>query len=184
MHLDIHITESALTALNLTAKEALTLLMHCTDAKEDADSTLFEKGLLTKDVDSYLLSYMGADTAKILLTISEKDNLKRSYVGLASTLMSIVPQGRMEGTCYWYKCNTQEIIRALTAFRLTYGVYSDRLIIQATREYVEAFNGDYTYMKLLRKFIYNIGHNGEVSSELASYIENILDRENDKTGEK
>lgn len=68
-------------------------------------------------------------------------------------------------------------MRRLKLFFKKYGnEYTDEQIIQATKKYVEGFNGNYTYMRLLKYFIFKekVGASGEVEgdSELISYIEN------------
>ena len=60
--------------------------------------------------------------------------------------------------------------------------YTKDQILQAAKKYVESFNGNYQYMKLLKYFIFKekIGVNGEVEgdSELLNYIENAGQEEN------
>ena len=54
--------------------------------------------------------------------------------------------------------------------------FTDEQIVQAAEKYVQGFNGNYQYMRLLKYFIFKekVGANGEVEgdSELISYIEN------------
>ena len=69
------------------------------------------------------------------------------------------------------------IVRRLKLFFRKYGnKFTDEQIIQAAEKYVQGFNGNYTYMRLLKYFIFKekIGAAGEVEgdSELISYIEN------------
>ena len=75
------------------------------------------------------------------------------------------------------------IVRRLKLFFKKYGnTYTDEQIIQATSKYVEGFNGNYTYMRLLKYFIFKekVGAASEVEgdSELISYIENAGQEEN------
>ena len=69
------------------------------------------------------------------------------------------------------------IVRRLKLFFKKYeNTYTDEQIIQATEKYVQGFNGNYQYMRLLKYFIFRekVGAAGEVEgdSELISYIEN------------
>ena len=69
------------------------------------------------------------------------------------------------------------IVRRLKLFFKKYGnKFTDEQIIQAAEKYVQGFNGNYQYMRLLKYFIFKekVGANGEVEgdSELISYIEN------------
>ena len=53
---------------------------------------------------------------------------------------------------------------------------ADEQIVQAAEKYVQGFNGDYQYMKLLKYFILKekVGAGGDVEgeSDLINYIEN------------
>ena len=60
-----------------------------------------------------------------------------------------------------------------------YGHYTDEQILQATQKYVDSFNGNYTFMRVLKYFIIkDVRKQGEEVnyveqvSELASYLEN------------
>ena len=69
------------------------------------------------------------------------------------------------------------IVRRLKLFFKKYGnEFTDEQIVQAAEKYVQGFNGNYQYMRLLKYFIFKekVGANGEVEgdSELISYIEN------------
>ena len=68
-------------------------------------------------------------------------------------------------------------MRRLNTFFLKYGdSYTDEQILNAARQYVEGFNGNYRYMRLLKYFIFkeSLNANNEVEggSELLTYIEN------------
>lgn len=64
-----------------------------------------------------------------------------------------------------------------------YDKYDDATIIDATKKYVESFNGSYEYMRLLKYFIWKDekklnsdgGYYVEEASDLASFIENKED---------
>ena len=94
--------------------------------------------------------------------------------------MGIFPQGKKEGTPYYWKCNPKEVSNKLKRFFVYFGeTYSDSQIISATKRYVQSFNGDYRYMRLLKYFIWkndkvktDSGVSIEQVSDLASYIEN------------
>jgi hypothetical protein len=116
---------------------------------------------------------------KILLssedTISKEDRLTK----LAKDLMDCYPSGR-KGTYCW-KGNVREITLKLQKFFKLYGdKYTDEQLISATQRYVNSFNGNYKFMRILKYFIFKnerkvdsegIGHIEEVS-DLADYIEN------------
>lgn len=91
---------------------------------------------------------------------------------IAEKLMQIFPQGKKPGTPYYWKCNKREVMLKLKSFFKLYGdKYTEEEIINAAHNYVDSFNGDYRFMRLLKYFIWKREENGEVS-ELATFIDN------------
>ena len=81
---------------------------------------------------------LSSDTA-----VPSEDRIEK----LASTLMQIFPQGKKEGTNTYWRGNIKDTKLKLKKFFKLYGTkYSDEQIINATRKYVESFNGNYSYM--------------------------------------
>ena len=81
----------------------------------------------------------------------------------------------MAGTSYYYRCNRADIVRKLKSFFRRYGEYTSEQIIEATQRYVASFNGNYTYLRLLKYFIWkDENKDGETLqvSQLADWIEN------------
>lgn len=115
-----------------------------------------------KEVEDILCT---SDTA-----IPKEDDL----IPLAEKLMSIYPQGRKPGTPYYWKGNKREIALKLKSFYKRYGrKYTEDEIANATQEYVDSFNGDYTFMRLLKYFIWKQDKGTmDESSELATLIDN------------
>ena len=115
-----------------------------------------------KEVEDILCT---SDTA-----IPKEDDL----IPLAEKLMSIYPQGRKPGTPYYWKGNKREIALKLKSFYKRYGrKYTEDEIAKATQEYVDSFNGDYTFMRLLKYFIWKQDKGTmDESSELATLIDN------------
>ena len=104
--------------------------------------------------------------------IPEKDKITK----LGEALMNIYPKGKKEGTIYYWRDSITNIVKRLQIFFKRYGnSYTDEQIINATKKYVESFNGDYRYMQLLKYFIFKDKRGLEVvenQSELASYLQN------------
>jgi hypothetical protein len=98
------------------------------------------------------------------------------YELLAAQLREIFPKGRKEGTSYMWRDSNSIIAKKLKALVSKYGeCFTDEQAINATRKYVESFNGNYRYMQLLKYFISKkVVNDGEVeeTSQLLSYIEN------------
>ena len=114
----------------------------------------------------------------MIVDSDKKQEPNDRLVQLATRLKEIFPKGKKDGTNYYWADGVALIVRRLKLFFKKYGnTYTDEQIIQATSKYVEGFNGNYTYMRLLKYFIFKekVGAAGEVEgdSELISYIENF-----------
>lgn len=109
----------------------------------------------------------------------EKDNLK----DLASELQKLFPAGKKPGTNYYWRGFKQEIIKKLETISNKFDFeFTKEQAINATKRYVESFNGDYRYMQLLKYFILKnkITENGtEIKSSFMEYIENENNNEDD-----
>ena len=99
---------------------------------------------------------------------------------LAMKMREIFPKGIKTGSSAW-RGNVREITLRLQKFFKTYGAqYSPEDILSATQRYVDHFNGDYRYMRILKYFIMKsetkTGEDGiphiEDVSELANFLEN------------
>lgn len=95
---------------------------------------------------------------------------------LASALRELYPKGKKEGTAYMWRDSEAIIIRKLKSFVKKYDPqedYTSEQIIEATKRYVQSFNGDYRFMQLLKYFISKKDvMTGEENSQLLSYLEN------------
>lgn len=108
---------------------------------------------------------LSSDTA-----VPSEDRIEK----LASTLMQIFPQGKKEGTNTYWRGNIKDTKLKLKKFFKLYGTkYSDEQIITATRKYVESFNGNYSYMRVLKYFIWKDVRKQD--SEGNFYIEEVSD---------
>lgn len=177
------LTDSACNKHNLSFSEGIALLAISATTEKDYES-LAVKGFITKFNitmqalnKKYSASGNGLTLAEELLADSEEsvtikeDDIKE----LAEKLRSIYPEGKMAGTSYYYRCNKADIIRKLKSFFRRYGEYTSEQIIEATQRYINSFNGNYTYLRLLKYFIWkDEKKDGEVLSvsQLADWIEN------------
>lgn len=120
------------------------------------------------------------DLVQTILLDSEKSKpeIEREEL-LAIKMQEIFPQGKKEGTSQYFRGNKKEVTLKIKKFLKLYGHYTDEQILEATRKYVDSFNGNYTYMRVLKYFIIkDVRKQGEEGtyveqvSELASYLEN------------
>lgn len=137
--------------------------------------SLWNKGFLIKDIEGYILdnnkiSLIENWATQSSMTSSTNDRLE----SLASKLRDLYPSGKKAGTNYYWKDSVALISQRLAMFFKKFGdKFTDEQIVQATRGYIESFNGNYQYMQLLKYFIYKRGvEKGEETSQLLSYIEN------------
>ena len=150
------IDEAVVTKLGMDLPSLFATLLVKTGADiEQVFSDLVKKEVLVKGMlGGYSVTPRWSDVCNNILLTSEKTIPKDEELEpLALELMSLVPQTKMPGTPYYYKCNKREIILKLKKFFKLYGFYPYEDIINATKRYVASFNGDYRYMKLLKYFI-------------------------------
>lgn len=176
---------------NISIGEVLLLLsIHNNVDLDLAQKELIKKGYITANMNDlfqqigWRLTNKGAEIIDSVIIDSDKNQQSEDkLVQLATRLKEIFPKGKKDGTNYYWADGVALIVRRLKLFFKKYGdAYSDEQIIQATLKYVEGFNGNYTYMRLLKYFIFKekIGAAGEVEgdSELISYIENADQTDN------
>ena len=180
----ITIDEEVCKNWGLTMPEVLALTL----VKTGADvpvlfASLEDKEALVKDMFNKYLVTLGYDekVASVLLD-SDKDRQPQDRIeSLAARMMELFPGGKKQGTSQYYRGNRKDITLRLKKFFKLYGNrFTDKQILEATDKYVKAFNGNYSYMRVLKYFIWKdekkldsegIGYISEVS-DLASYIEN------------
>lgn len=171
---------------NISLAEALLMLAIHNNADLDAaQKELIKKGYITANrddlfqQDGWRLTNKGTKVIDSVIVDSDKEQEPDDrLVQLATRLKEIFPKGKKDGTNYYWADGVTLIVRRLKLFFKKYGnTYTDEQIIQATSKYVEGFNGNYAYMRLLKYFILKekVGAAGEVEgdSELISYIENF-----------
>ena len=138
--------------------------------------SLWTKGYLIKDLYGYIIEPHSFEKLQVILAeCNNPESVNNRASLLADKLRDIYPSGKIYNTNYYYKCNRQDIINKLKTFFKMYGTkYTDEQIINATQKYVNSFNGNYAYLKLLKYFICKDERlKGEsVQSLLADFIEN------------
>lgn len=169
----------------ITIDEALLMLViHNKADLERAEKALIQKGLITAERNElfqqtgWRLTNKGTEVLDSVIIDSDKEQEPQDrLIQLATKLKEIFPKGKKDGTNYYWTEGVVLIVRRLKLFFKKYGnKFTDEQIIQAAEKYVQGFNGNYQYMRLLKYFIFKekVGANNEVEgdSELISYIEN------------
>ena len=176
---------------NMTIDEVLLMIVLENNVDLDvAQKNLINKGYITVNRNElflpigWRLTNTGKDMLNAIIVDSDKhQEPQEKLTDLATKLKAIFPKGKKDGTNYYWSDGVPLVIRRLKLFFKKYGSnFTNEQIIQATEKYVEGFNGNYQYMRLLKYFIFKekVGANGEIEgdSELISYIENADEEEN------
>ena len=163
--------------LELSELFAILLIKSCGDLPK-----LFEamegKEIIVKDMfKGYMITQRWDDVASSILLDSEKSHQSKERLeDLTIKLMEIFPKGKKEGTCHYFRGNKKDNILKLKKFFKLYGKFTDQQILDAARNYVASFNGNYSYMRILKYFIWK--DEIKVDSEGKRYVEEISDLAN------
>lgn len=159
--------------LDLPQLFALLLVKTCSNI-DDVLKVLTEKEALVVRGGNYMITQRWNDLCdNILLTSDSAVPQEDIITPLAEKLIAIFPKGKKPGTPYYWKCNRREVALKLKSFFKLYGnKYTEEEILDAAKRYVESFNGDYRFMRLLKYFIWKKGDEGTEISELATFIDN------------
>ena len=110
----------------------------------------------------------------------EKQNCE-NLRGLATTLKSLFPKGIKPGTNTPWTEAVPLIMKRLEKFFEKFGEQPYDKVIEATKKYIDSFNGDYRMMRVLSYFIMKNITNGdgekEIKTDLLTAIENLDDYE-------
>lgn len=124
------------------------------------------------------ITQAGVDFVETIFLNSEfkKENKEDRFESLATQLKELFPKGKKPGTSVMWRGSGYEVAKKLKSLVKKAGVkFTDEQAIEATRRYVNSFNGNYAYMQVLPYFILKqVPVNGifEERSQLLSYIEN------------
>ena len=154
------ISTKALKDKNLKEEEVLVVLLIrvCNDIPGLLER-LSNKGYIKKNDDlfgkGYQINEAFLDRVRAALLSNDPDVPKEDVLdNLASKLMELYPRGKKAGTTSYWRGNKKEIREKLQKFYKLYGnKFTDEQIIEATRKYVASFNGNYSYMRVLKYFI-------------------------------
>lgn len=141
-------------------------------AKGLANKDLFSEGaLIISDKTKELVSSILVDSDKRVVDKVEE------FSELAKEIRELYPKGRKEGTTYMWRDSVTEIARRLKILVTKYqATFTKEQVLNATKRYVQSFNGNYTRMRLLKYFIFKTDRDADgnttFTSELMSLIEN------------
>ena len=171
------IDDAVAEKLGLTLPQVLALMLIKTgaDIKWVLSELLDKEAIITIGTppSRYMVTQRWSDLCDNVLLTSDKYVPGEDIIApIAEKLMQIFPQGRKPGTPYYWKGNPREITLKLKSFFKLYGnTYTEEQILNAAKNYVDSFNGDYKFMRLLKYFIWK-KEDGIESSDLATFIDN------------
>lgn len=168
--------------LNVTKEEILVLGAIQYGTQEIYDKLIAE-GYITSinsslfEIDKkYAITNKGINLFSDVILLSDKDinnkNMNDRILSLVTAMQSIYPEGKNFNGQYW-RGNKTDIKKKLQSFFKKYEKYTDEQILQATRLYVQSFNGNYKFMRILKYFIWK--DEKKVDSEGKGYIEEVSD---------
>ena len=190
--MNLFINEDLLKKYNLTINEFLLLIFLAREGNvQQCIDSLFAKDMLETGISHPDLIVVDQHIRDIIDTILVESDTKVSnkeefFTSVANKLRELYPKGNKPCTNYSWRGSTAEIVKKLKNLVAKYNCkFTEEEAINATKAYIESFNGDYRYMKLLKYFLLKtpINNNGdiEVQSEFMSYLENkdCMNRNND-----
>lgn len=146
---------------------------------------MLEKQIIVEDgiFNQLLVTQRWDDVVSNILLDSDYDRQSDDRLEtLAVSLMEVFPKQKKAGTSHYFRGNKKDIILRLKKFFKLYGnKFTDEQILEAAKKYVQSFNGNYQYMRVLKYFLWKdekkINVEGEAyideSSDLATLIENV-----------
>ena len=177
--MDININEEICKKYGLDISEVLAVLLikTCNDIPK-LFSILEEKEIVVRDLlQGYMVTQRWDDVVSTILLDSDvKAPSPDRLENLATQLMEIFPKQKKLGTCHYFRGNRKDIILRLKKFFKLYGKYTDEQIVTAAKKYVESFNGDYSYMRILKYFIWK--DEVKINSEGDRYVDEVSDLAN------
>ena len=174
---------------NLTITEVLCLLfLKSCDGKPLEvisklinEEKLVETALFNTDntTNLYLTPHWDDEVSAIILesdnSVPDKDRIEN----LVNKMRELFPKGMKIGNSAW-RGNVRELKLRMQKFFKMYGDYPDEAILKATKAYVDSFNGNYTYMRILKYFILKSEikqHQNEIG-EIVSQVEDVSELAN------
>lgn len=175
---------------DLTLSEVLGLLFLKESYGIASFKSLEEKQAIINTGTQFVITEHYDDLLSKILLDSDAEVPDENYcLQLAERLRSYFPKGMKVGSAAW-KGNKREVALRLQKFFKLYGNHwTDDEIAEATQKYVNSFNGDYQFMRILKYFILKnktvydengVGHNEE-HSELADWLDSEISSDANNT---
>lgn len=178
--MNISVNDTILEKYGLTLDEFLVLYLCSKEVDfEETIIKLIHKGIVDKDLTTPMCAVVSDNTKELIASIiidSDKTVLSKDaeFIELAKKMRELFPEGKKPGTTYYWRDSLPMIARKLKTLVAKFNVhFTEEDALEATKKYVESFNGDYRYMQLLKYFILKSDKStGDVRSEFLAILEN------------
>lgn len=175
----ITINEEVCKKHNLSVEETIGLLFVrlTQNAHKEIDKLINDEkvvnDLLTDEI--LITQRWNDEVDSIILESDESIPNEEELRELASKMREMFPKGFKIGSAAW-RGNVRELTIRLQKFYKLYGNYKPEQILDATKRYVQSFNGDYTKMRILKYFI--LKHDPQMGEDGIRHVEDISDLAN------
>lgn len=173
----ITIDEEVSKKHNLTIEETIGLLFVrlTQNAHSEIDKLIGDEKVVNDFLNQELLvtQRWSDEVDSILLESDNSIPTEEELSKLAASMRELFPKGFKIGTSAW-RGNVRELTLRLQKFYKLYGNnYTPEQILEATRKYVQSFNGDYSRMRILKYFI--LKHDPQMGEDGVRHVEDISD---------
>lgn len=185
----INLDESICNKHTLTIQEtliALAIKLGCDVTK--VIESLIKRNVLLYNGNKLTVTTKWNSTLATIADLTTNTRSREDIANLREKMQKLYPKGksynsqtRAFNSPYYYRCNKTEVERKLITFFDKYdNNYTDEQVLDATKKFLESFNGDYKYLPLLKYFIIKnkneIEEDGTIHpieySPLADFLEN------------
>lgn len=185
----MEITKETLDKFEVSRQEFAAMLL-CMDEISEADvmasiESTKNKGYLYKysynnSVPKYFISDKGKELIENMSAYTGTKDCELNFLDTAAKMRALFPKGIKEGTNSRWVDGLALVSKRLKQFTQKYGEFTEDEILDATKRYIDSFNGNYQKMRTLRYFMWAEKRNpgtGEVeyTSELLSFLEDTED---------
>lgn len=175
----ISISDDMLKRYGLSLGEVLyaLLLANGYDINELEESLLEKKYIVDRNGSRLITQGFSTRVENLVLDSDKYKEKPKRVLNLVEEMRNLFPEGKKDGQPYYWRGNRNEINSKINAFFKLNGkdTFTDEEILDATKRYVDSFNGNYRFMYLLKYFILkNKVEDGETVqvSELLTFLEN------------
>ena len=178
--MNISVSERVLEKYGITLDEFLVLYLCSREVNiREVVHSLIDKDLVDRDLKDDT-SAVVSDNAKDFIASVLIDsagvilNKDSDFCDLANKMREIYPAGRKPGTTYYWRDSTEVIAKKLKTLVTKFDIsFTEEAALNATKRYIESFNGDTRFMQLLKYFILKTDRvTGEIQSEFLSLLQN------------